>query len=70
MKFHRPAGDLQAYLYRDAGSFKASLFMIGKASDSRSREPLHTFENANELGLEAEVRAWVESHYPKGARSR
>ena len=67
MKFHRPAGDIQAYLYRDEGLFKASLFMIGKGQ-GRSRDPLHTLENASESSLEAEVRAWVESHFPKADR--
>lgn len=63
MKFIRPAGDVQAYLYRDADLFRASVYLM--AGDARSREPVHTLADASEEALLSEIRAWVEAHYPR-----
>jgi hypothetical protein len=63
MKFPRPAGDIQAYLYRDADMFRASLYLM--AGGVRSREPLQTLSDPSEDVLLTEVRAWVEAHYPR-----
>jgi hypothetical protein len=63
MKFSRAAGDVQAYLYRDADTFRASLYLL--SGGERSREPIHTLADADEDHLLAEVRAWVQEHYPR-----
>lgn len=63
MKFTRPAGDVQAYLYRDANIFRASLYVT--AGGARSREPVHTLADPSEEALLTEIRAWVETHYPR-----
>jgi hypothetical protein len=63
MKFTRPAGDVQAYLYRDADLFRASLYVM--AGDARSREPVHPLADPSEETLLTEIRAWVEAHYPR-----
>ena len=63
MKFSRAAGDIQAYLYRDADLFRASLYLL--AGGVRSHGPVHTLVDANEDALLAGVRAWVQEHYPR-----
>lgn len=63
MKFPREGGDIQAYLYRDAGLFRASLYVMARGA--RSREPVHTIADPNEAQVVAEVRSWVEAHYPR-----
>jgi hypothetical protein len=64
MKFPRSSADVQAYLYRDANLFRASLYV--NADGVRGREPVQTFEDANEATLLEEVRAWVDANYPRG----
>ncbi len=63
MKFSRASGDLQAYLYRDADLFRASLYLL--SGGVRSHEPVHTLADANEDALLAGVRAWVQEHHPR-----
>ena len=63
MKFPREGGDIQAYLYRDADLFRASLYVM--AQGARSREPVHTIADANEEQVVAEVRSWVLAHFPR-----
>ena len=63
MKFPREGGDIQAYLYRDAGLFRASLYVMTRGV--RSHEPVHTIADASEDQVAAEVRSWVEVHYPR-----
>jgi len=65
MKFPRAAGDVQAYLYRDAELFKATLYV--NADGVRGREPVATLADPSEDTLLAEVRAWVDRHYPRPA---
>jgi hypothetical protein len=65
MKFPRPAGDVQAYLYRDAETYRASLYVT--TLGVREREPVATLSGASEDALLAEVRAWVDRHYPRPA---
>jgi hypothetical protein len=63
MKFKHPAGEVQAYLYQDADVFRASLYVMdGRTHD---REPVHTLVDPSEEALLAEIRAWVEAHYPR-----
>lgn len=62
LKFHRPGGDVQAYLYREAGLFRASVFVLGPTG--RGDVPLETLTGATEAGVERDLRAWVETHFP------
>jgi hypothetical protein len=63
LKFHRPGGDVQAYLYREAGLFRASVFVLGAG---RPRDvPAETLTGETEAGVERELRAWIERHFPE-----
>ena len=62
LKFHRPGGDVQAYLYQEAGVFRASVFVIGPSG--RKDEPLQILTGPSESAVERELRAWVEAHFP------
>jgi hypothetical protein len=62
LKFHRPGGDVQAYLYQEAGIFRASVFVIGPSG--RKDEPLQILTGPSESAVERELRAWVEAHFP------
>ena len=68
LKFHRPGGDVQAYLYQEAGVFRASVFVLGTAG--RGDQPIETLTGATEAGVERELRAWVEAHFPASAGQR
>jgi hypothetical protein len=62
LKFHRPGGDVQAYLYQEAGIFRASVFVIGPSG--RKDAPLQILTGPSESAVERELRAWVEAHFP------
>jgi len=62
LKFHRPGGDVQAYLYQEAGVFRASVFVLGPSG--RKDEPLQILTGPSETAVERELRAWVEAHFP------
>ena len=64
LKFGRPGGDIQAYVYREGGVFCASVFRVAGASEGD--RPLHTLTAATEDSVERALRAWVDEHYPKG----
>ena len=64
LKFHRPAGEVQAYVYHDGGRFHAALYLLS-ATASRTSEPLHTFSGVSEAEVEEAVRAWVADHFPR-----
>lgn len=64
LKFHRPSGEVQAYVYHDGGRFHAALYLLS-ATASRSSEPLHTFSGRSEAEVEEAVRAWVARHFPR-----
>lgn len=63
MKFAREGGSVQAYLYRDADLFRASLYVT--AQGSQDRDPVHTIADPDEDQVVAEVRSWVEAHFPR-----
>ena len=63
VKFHRPQADVHAYIYRDGPSFRAAVYVL--SAGQQGTEPLHTVSGHSEAGVEAEVRAWVESRYPR-----
>jgi hypothetical protein len=62
LKFRRPGGDVQAYLYLEKGVFHASVFVLGAAGGGE--EPLQTLTGETEAAVERELRAWVAAHYP------
>ena len=64
LKFQRPGGDIQAYLYREGSVAKAAVY-VRSAQPTLGTDPVHTITGASEIGVEAEVRKWVESHFPK-----
>ena len=66
LKFHRPGGDVQAYLYQEAGMFRASVFVLGPSG--RKDEPLQILTGPSESAVESALRAWVEAHFPAPAK--
>ena len=64
LKFHRPGGDVHAYVYRDGPLVHAALFVLSPQS-SRSTEPMQKFSGGNDMEVEASVRAWIEEHFPR-----
>jgi hypothetical protein len=63
LKFHRPGGDVQAYLYREGGLFRASVFVVGPKGQRDN--PLQTLTGETEAGVERDLRAWVEKNFPR-----
>jgi hypothetical protein len=66
LKFQRPGGDVQAYLYQEAGVFRASVFVLGPSG--RKDEPVQILTGPSESAVERELRAWVEAHFPNPAK--
>jgi hypothetical protein len=62
LKFHRPGGDVQAYLYQEGGVFRASVFVLGPGGGGGDAQA--TLTGATEAGVERELRAWIEKNYP------
>jgi hypothetical protein len=63
LKFQRPGGDVQAYLYQEGGVFRASVFVLGP-SGGGSGDAQATLTGDTEAAVERELRAWVEKNYP------
>ena len=64
LKFRRPRGEVQAYLYRDGGEFRASVFVL-TAEARRQKEAAAVLSGGNERAVEDAVRAWVDRHFPR-----
>lgn len=64
LKFQRPGGEVQAYLYREAGQYHAAMFLYCPERNVDG-EPLPSITGASEAKVEEAVRAWVEQHYPR-----
>jgi hypothetical protein len=62
LKFHRPGADVQAYLYQEGDEMRAVIYLMASAG---ARDPVHRIAGATSDEVEAQVRAWVESHYPR-----
>lgn len=62
LKFHRPDADVHAYLYQDANEVRAALYVMRRGGE---RQPVHAIAGTDEERVVAEVRAWVEAHYPR-----
>lgn len=65
LKFHRPGGEVQAYVYLDGRLFRAALYLLS-AERGHTSEPLHAISGPSEAKVEEEVRAWVDRHFPRG----
>jgi hypothetical protein len=63
LKFERPGVAIQAYFYREHEQVRACLYVL--SGSKADQEPAHVIAGANEDRVEAEVRAWIESHYPR-----
>jgi hypothetical protein len=64
LKFHRPGGDVHAYVYREGGLFRAALYVLTAAGMTRPEEG-QSFSAPSEPEVEKDVRAWVEAHFPR-----
>jgi len=64
LKFPRPGGDVQAYVYREGGEYRASVYVV---APGQGPAPLaaESFTGATEAEVEDAVRAWVERNHPK-----
>jgi hypothetical protein len=62
LKFHRPGGDVHAYLYLEGEVARAVVYVLAPGSE---RDPVHEIRGPSTGDLEAEVRAWVDAHYPR-----
>jgi hypothetical protein len=65
LKFHRPAAIVQAYLYQEAGQCRASVY-VQDPQRPPDDEPSASFSGASDAAVQAQVRAWVDTHYPRG----
>lgn len=63
LKFHRPGGDIHAYFYQDGDEVRAAIYVMGRGAE---RRPEHQIVGRSGEEVEAQVRAWIESHYPRG----
>lgn len=64
LKFQRPGGDVHAYVYREEGAIRAALYVMSPGKH-RDGEPVHAIEGTSGSGVEADVRAWVDRHFPR-----
>jgi hypothetical protein len=62
LKFQRPGGDVQAYLYQEDGIFRASVFVLTPSAGGG--DPQATLTGKTEAAVESALRAWLEEHYP------
>jgi negative regulator of sigma E activity len=62
LKFQRPGGDVQAYLYQEDGLFRASVFVLTPSASAGDAQATLTGET--EAAVESALRAWLEEHYP------
>jgi hypothetical protein len=61
LKFHRGGTEVQAYIYREPGGFRAALYLMGPGNNA----PAATLEAPTEAEVEAAARNWVETRYPR-----
>jgi len=64
LKFHRPGGDVQAYVYLEGGLFRAALYLLTPARSSHS-SAVHAISGPSEAVVEEAVRAWVDENFPR-----
>lgn len=63
LKFPRRGGDVHAYFYQEGDEVRAAIYVLSPGGD---RGPVHEIVGSSGEAVEAEVRAWIESHYPRG----
>jgi hypothetical protein len=62
LKFHRPDGDVHAYLYLEGEGARAAVYLM---APGRERVPVHEVRGASSEEVETQVRAWIDAHYPR-----
>jgi hypothetical protein len=62
LKFHRPGGDVHAYLYLEGETARAVIYLLAPGQD---RGPVHEIRGASADEVEDEVRAWIDTRYPR-----
>jgi hypothetical protein len=62
LKFRRPGGEVHAYLYKEEGQFRAALYVL--SGEGEDGAPLQTLSGPLESGVEQDVRAWLDAHFP------
>jgi hypothetical protein len=62
IKFHRPGGEVQAYLYQEGTVVRASIYLL---APGRDQAPLHEVGGGTQDEVEAAVRAWIDAHFPR-----
>jgi hypothetical protein len=63
LKFRRPGGEVHAYLYKEEGQFRAAVYLLS-GDEGEDGAPLQTLSGPVESGVERDVRAWVDAHFP------
>jgi hypothetical protein len=62
LKFRRPGGEVHAYLYKEEGQFRAAVYLLSRQGEHDA--PLQTLSGPVESGVEQDVRAWIDAHFP------
>jgi hypothetical protein len=62
LKFHRPDGDVHAYLYLEGEGARAAVYLM---TPGHERVPVLEVRGASSDEVETEVRAWVDANYPR-----
>ena len=65
LKFHRPGGEVHAYLYQERGACRASVYLM---APGRDHTPLRILSGGDEKEVEATLRQWMEQHFPRDDR--
>ncbi len=60
LKFHRPGGDVQAYLYQEGDQVRAAVYLF-----ARDEAPVYELSGADAGEVEEAVRAWIDSRFPR-----
>ena len=62
LKFHRPDGEVHAYLFDEAEAARAVLYLMAPGHE---RGPVHEVRGASSEEVEQQVRAWIDARYPR-----
>ncbi len=62
LKFHRPGGDVHAYLYQEESGVRASVYLLAPGQE---RSPVHEIRGGTTEEVESAVRAWIEARFPR-----
>ena len=65
LKFHRPAADIHAYLYREGSLYCAAVYVMSP-EPGRQTKPIQSLSGSSEREVEAAAREWIEARYPRG----